>query len=41
MLELARNFVAIPVQRHQDGILSLARALAEPAARQRRVCGLD
>jgi transcriptional regulator with XRE-family HTH domain len=36
MLELARNFVAIPVQRHQDGILSLARALADPDARRQR-----
>ena len=33
MLDLARNFVAIPVRRHQDQILSLARALAEPPGR--------
>jgi transcriptional regulator with XRE-family HTH domain len=30
LLELARNFVAIPVRRHKEEIVSLARALAEP-----------
>jgi len=35
MLKLARNFLAIPVRRHQEAIVSLARALAEPDARRR------
>jgi hypothetical protein len=30
LLELARNFVAIPVRRHKEEIVSLTRALAEP-----------
>jgi hypothetical protein len=41
LVALMRNFVAFPVQKHQKEILSLARALAEPAARQPRVRGLD
>jgi transcriptional regulator with XRE-family HTH domain len=32
MLELARNFNAIPSRRHQEELVSLARALAEPDA---------
>jgi transcriptional regulator with XRE-family HTH domain len=31
LLELARNFMAIPHRRHQQEIVSLVRALAEPA----------
>jgi transcriptional regulator with XRE-family HTH domain len=31
LLELARNFLAIPHRRHQEEIVSLVRALAEPA----------
>jgi transcriptional regulator with XRE-family HTH domain len=31
LLELARNFMAIPHRRHQEEIVSLVRALAEPA----------
>jgi transcriptional regulator with XRE-family HTH domain len=30
LLELGRNFIAIPVRRHKEEIVSLARALAEP-----------
>ncbi len=30
MLELARNFVALPSRRHQEAIAGLARALAGP-----------
>jgi transcriptional regulator with XRE-family HTH domain len=30
LLELGRNFVAIPVRRHKEEIVSLARALAAP-----------
>jgi hypothetical protein len=37
MLDLARSFVAIPVPRHQDSILLLARALAEPHPTGERV----
>jgi transcriptional regulator with XRE-family HTH domain len=32
LLDLGRNFIAIPVRKHQDAICSLARALAEPDA---------
>jgi transcriptional regulator with XRE-family HTH domain len=32
LLELARTFVAIPVRRHKEEIVRLARALAEPEA---------
>jgi len=32
LLELARDFMAIPLRSHQQGIISLARALAEPDA---------
>ena len=32
LLELGRNFIAIPIRKHQDAICSLARALAEPDA---------
>ena len=32
LLALMHNFLAIPVRRHQEEILALARALAEPAA---------
>jgi transcriptional regulator with XRE-family HTH domain len=37
LLAFMRNFIAIPVRRHQEEIVSLARALAEPEARRRRV----
>jgi transcriptional regulator with XRE-family HTH domain len=30
LLELVRSFIAVPVRRHQEAIVSLARALAEP-----------
>jgi transcriptional regulator with XRE-family HTH domain len=30
LLKLARHFIAIPVRRHKEEIVSLARALAEP-----------
>jgi hypothetical protein len=30
MLELARNFVALPSRRHQEAICNLARILAHP-----------
>jgi transcriptional regulator with XRE-family HTH domain len=30
LLELGRNFIGIPMRKHQDAICSLARALAEP-----------
>jgi hypothetical protein len=36
LMALVRNVVAIPVRRHQEEILALARALAEPAARRRQ-----
>jgi transcriptional regulator with XRE-family HTH domain len=39
LLELARSFIAIPDRRHKEGIVSLARALAEPDARPRRPTG--
>jgi transcriptional regulator with XRE-family HTH domain len=32
LLDLARDFVAIPSRRHQEELISLARALAEPDA---------
>jgi transcriptional regulator with XRE-family HTH domain len=32
MLELACSFIAIPNRSHQQGVISLARALAEPDA---------
>jgi transcriptional regulator with XRE-family HTH domain len=32
LAELARNFVAIPIRRHREEIVSLARTLAEPDA---------
>jgi transcriptional regulator with XRE-family HTH domain len=32
LLELVRDFMAIPLRSHQQGIISLARALAEPDA---------
>jgi transcriptional regulator with XRE-family HTH domain len=32
LLELGRNFTAIPIRKHQDAICSLARTMAEPAA---------
>jgi transcriptional regulator with XRE-family HTH domain len=32
LLELGRNFIAIPIRKHQEAICSLARALAEPGA---------
>ena len=32
LLELGRNFIAIPMRKHQEAICSLARALAEPGA---------
>jgi transcriptional regulator with XRE-family HTH domain len=37
MLKLARNFLAIPVRRHQEEIVWLARALAEPHPPRERV----
>ena len=30
LLELARNFISIPIRKHQDAICSLARALSAP-----------
>jgi transcriptional regulator with XRE-family HTH domain len=30
LLELARNFISIPIRKHQEAICSLARALSEP-----------
>ena len=30
LLELARNFISIPIRKHQDAICSLARALSVP-----------
>jgi transcriptional regulator with XRE-family HTH domain len=30
LLELARNFISIPVRKHQEAMCSLARALSEP-----------
>jgi len=30
LLEFARSFIAIPDRRHQEELVSLARALAEP-----------
>ena len=30
MLELARSFIAIPIRKHKEGIVQLARDLAEP-----------
>jgi transcriptional regulator with XRE-family HTH domain len=30
LLELARNFISIPVRKHQEAICSLARALTDP-----------
>jgi len=32
MLELVRDFMAIPLRSHQQGVISLVRALAEPDA---------
>ena len=32
LLELGRNFIGIPVRKHQDAICSLARALGDPDA---------
>lgn len=32
LLELARNFLALPTRRHQESICAIVRALAEPAA---------
>jgi hypothetical protein len=32
MLELARSFIAIPIRKHKEGIVQLARDLAEPDA---------
>lgn len=32
LLELTRNFIAIPSRKHQDAICSLARALSDPDA---------
>jgi hypothetical protein len=37
LLELARNLMAIPHRRHQQEIVSLVRALAEPA-QQLQLC---
>jgi transcriptional regulator with XRE-family HTH domain len=34
LLEMARSFIAIPNRKHQDAVCSLARALAEPGAKQ-------
>jgi transcriptional regulator with XRE-family HTH domain len=34
LLELGRNFIDIPIRKHQDAVCSLTRALAEPDARQ-------
>lgn len=31
LLELARNFIALPSRKHQEAICSLARALSDPA----------
>jgi transcriptional regulator with XRE-family HTH domain len=39
LLALMRNFIAIPVRRHQEEIISLARALQEPDARRRHIRG--
>jgi transcriptional regulator with XRE-family HTH domain len=41
LLTFMRSVVAIPARRHQEAILSLTRALADPVARQRGVRGLD
>ena len=30
LLELARNFIGIPMRKHQEAMCSLARALSEP-----------
>jgi len=30
LLELARNFISIPVRKHQEAMCALARALSEP-----------
>jgi transcriptional regulator with XRE-family HTH domain len=32
LLELGRNFIAIPIRNHQEAICSLVRALADPDA---------
>jgi transcriptional regulator with XRE-family HTH domain len=32
LLELGRNFIGIPIRKHQDAICSLTRALADPDA---------
>jgi transcriptional regulator with XRE-family HTH domain len=32
LLELARNFISIPIRKHQDAMCALARALSRPDA---------
>jgi transcriptional regulator with XRE-family HTH domain len=36
LLDLARNYVKIPVREHRDAIVALARALAKPENRDER-----